>query len=195
MFAGRLRPTPSMGIAVAALVVAVSGTAVAATSAANGDTLIKKHTLSGNRLRDHTITGRQVNLKHLGTVPKAQLATHLPHLKWHTLTLTNGWAAYGGSGNTYYQLPAYTKDAQGVVHLRGALSGSGQTSNQFATLPTGFRPSVKRQWVPVASSNAASDPQLVVLDVGSDGTLLIYNGPGANDAFVSLDGVTFFAGP
>ena len=50
-----------------ALVFAVSGSALAASSLVNGDGLIKKHSLSGNRLRNHTITATQVNTNKLST--------------------------------------------------------------------------------------------------------------------------------
>jgi hypothetical protein len=71
----RRKPSASMVIAVIALVVAASGTAVAATKLVNGDKLIKKHSLSGNRLINKTLTGTQINLKKLGTVPSATKAT------------------------------------------------------------------------------------------------------------------------
>jgi hypothetical protein len=63
-------------VAVTALVLAASGTAVAMSHLVNGDKLIKKGSLSGNRLRNHTITGTQVNLNTLGTVPNANNANH-----------------------------------------------------------------------------------------------------------------------
>ena len=62
-----------MLVALTALVVAMSGTAIAA-GLVNGDKLIRKHSLSGNRLRNHTITGTQVNLNKLGKVPSAKNA-------------------------------------------------------------------------------------------------------------------------
>ena len=64
-----------MLVAVTALVLAASGTAVAA-SLINGDKLIKKHSLSGNRLRNHTVTGKQIKLSSLGKVPSAKNADH-----------------------------------------------------------------------------------------------------------------------
>ena len=73
----RRRPSAAMVIAVIALVVAATGTAVAAGDHVDGDSLIKKQSLSGNRLRDHTITGLQVKLRALGTVPKAKDAEEL----------------------------------------------------------------------------------------------------------------------
>ena len=72
----RRKPSASLIVAVAALVLAASGTAVAASKLVSGDKLIKKQSLSGNRLRNHTITGRQINVRKLGTVPSATNADH-----------------------------------------------------------------------------------------------------------------------
>lgn len=63
-----------MLVAILALVVAATGTAVAATSLVKGDSLIEKRSLSGNRLKNHTVTGTQVNLGKLGKVPSARRA-------------------------------------------------------------------------------------------------------------------------
>ena len=63
-----------MVVAMIALVLAASGTAIAATKLVSGDKLIKKGSLSGNRLRKHTLTGTQINLKKLGKVPSAKNA-------------------------------------------------------------------------------------------------------------------------
>ncbi len=65
------RPSPSMVVALTALVVALGGTAMATTRLVDGDKLIAKASLSGNRLRDSTITATQLNLKRLGEVPSA----------------------------------------------------------------------------------------------------------------------------
>jgi hypothetical protein len=63
-----------MVVAIAALVVATSGTAVAASKLVSGDRLIRRHSLSGNRLRNATVTGRQIKLNSLGEVPSAKAA-------------------------------------------------------------------------------------------------------------------------
>jgi hypothetical protein len=73
----RRRPSAAMVVAVIALVVAMSGTAVAASHLVDGDSLIKKASLSGNRLRAHTLTGLQLRLSALGTVPNAKNAEEL----------------------------------------------------------------------------------------------------------------------
>jgi hypothetical protein len=59
----------------AALVFSISGAAAAATGLVNGDRLIAPHSLSGGRLRDHTIARQQINLRRLGAVPLATRAT------------------------------------------------------------------------------------------------------------------------
>jgi len=73
------RPSASIVVAVLALVVAASGTAIAAGRLVNGDKLIAKHSLSGNRLRDHTISGTQINVNKLGKVPSATQADNADH--------------------------------------------------------------------------------------------------------------------
>jgi hypothetical protein len=73
------RPSPAMVVATIALLVALSGTGFAAPLAqlaglVSGDKVIKKDSLSGNRLRNHTLTGEQIDLAKLGTVPAASFA-------------------------------------------------------------------------------------------------------------------------
>jgi hypothetical protein len=56
---------------------------VAATKLVNGDTLIKRDSLSGDRLRADSITGRQIKLSSLGQVPKAKTAVNAEALGGH----------------------------------------------------------------------------------------------------------------
>ncbi len=71
---GSHRPSPAMLVALLALLAAASGTALAAARLTDGDKLIKKGSLSGDRLRGHSVTGAQINLSRLGTVPAASHA-------------------------------------------------------------------------------------------------------------------------
>ena len=71
----RHRPSAAMVVATVALVVAASGTAVAATNLVSGDSLIKKNSLSGNRLRNASVAGSKIKLDTLGTVPNASHAS------------------------------------------------------------------------------------------------------------------------
>lgn len=79
----RRRPSAAMVVAIAALVVAASGTAVAASRLVNGDSLIRKDSLSGNRLRNATVSGRQIRLSSLGQVPSAKTAANAQELGGH----------------------------------------------------------------------------------------------------------------
>jgi hypothetical protein len=65
----RLRPTPSSVIAVFAVVVAMSGTAVASSHISGSS--IKKHSIAGNRLKNNSLGGKQINENKLGVVPRA----------------------------------------------------------------------------------------------------------------------------
>lgn len=71
----RRRPSAAMLVAIVALVVAASGTAVAASKLVSGDSLIKKNSLSGNRLKNRSVSGAKIKLSSLGTVPSASHAT------------------------------------------------------------------------------------------------------------------------
>ena len=71
----RRRPSAAMVVAIVALVVAMSGSAVAAGTLVSGNSLIKKNSLSGNRLQNRSVTGSKIKLSTLGTVPSAKNAT------------------------------------------------------------------------------------------------------------------------
>ena len=68
------RPSPSMIVAVIALIVALGGTAYAAGSINGGS--IQKQTIGGGKLKQKTLTGFQINTNKLGVVPSAKRATH-----------------------------------------------------------------------------------------------------------------------
>jgi hypothetical protein len=174
-----------MIVAVFALVVAMCGAATAAIVAHSGDALVLTRSLSGNRLRLNTVTGAEVNESKLGTVPKANLANHVPALVWHNLTLANDWSVVIG-----VRTPAYALDAQGIVHLRGAMC-CGTTSQAF-TLPANARPSKNVYLLALASGGYPA--QLVVQPAG---TVIVQSGGGAPPSsatsLTSLEGVTFAA--
>jgi hypothetical protein len=71
----RLRkPSPAMAVAILALFAALGGTAAASFGPFKGNNIIKKHSLSGNRLKNGTLTGTQINLGKLGKVRSASHA-------------------------------------------------------------------------------------------------------------------------
>lgn len=68
------RPSPSMVVAIVALIVALGGTAIAAQNINGG--AIKKQTIGGGKLKQKTLTGFQINTNKLGVVPAAKRAAH-----------------------------------------------------------------------------------------------------------------------
>jgi hypothetical protein len=79
------KPSPALVVSVIALVVALSGTAIAASSINGG--AIKKQTIGGGKLKHKTLTGYQINTAKLGSVPSANRAAHT---YWAVVTNPNG---------------------------------------------------------------------------------------------------------
>ena len=160
-----VRPTPAMIVAMLALVIAVSGSTFAIAQVQNGDDLIATRTLSGDRLRLNTVTGKEVM-----------------DLQWHPLTLLNGWVNYNGD----LRPPAWALDVQGVVHFRGAIEGG--TTTRFARLPLSIRPAVFIYLVTNLNLSA-----LGRIYIAPDGYVYAeaYNSFTDAQAFTSLDGITY----
>jgi hypothetical protein len=113
------RPSAATAIALVALVLAATGTAVAASHLVKGDKLIKKHSLSGNRLRNHTITGKQVNLKKLGKVPSASHADEATHAG-----SADNATTLGGKSSSVF-LPSGSRiGTPGIVKVSGTTTGN-----------------------------------------------------------------------
>jgi hypothetical protein len=115
-----------MVVAIIALIVAVGGTAFAGPVAqlakrVSGNKIIKKRSLSGNRLRKHTITGTEVKLTKLGTVPRAKTA--------NTANLAANANALGGQPASAF-FPAGRVRASGLVK-----ASKGQTVTVLTTGP------------------------------------------------------------
>jgi hypothetical protein len=113
------RPSASIVIALLALVLAASGTAVAASRLLSGDKLIKKRSLSGNRLKNHTITGKQVNLNKLGTVPSATNAAHA--------SVADSAANAGNAGTLGGQAPSAFEPSSNFIRTGLVKAIPGQT--------------------------------------------------------------------
>jgi hypothetical protein len=143
------RPSASIVVAMTALVVAASGTAVAATSLVNGDKLIKKHSLSGNRLRNHTLTGTQINLNKLGKVPSAKNADH---------------ATSATSATT----------ATSAVSATNAVNAVNATTATNATNATNLGGQPASAYAPATSLNRSG---LVTIAQGTTARQILVNGP------------------
>jgi hypothetical protein len=112
--AGCHRPSAALVVAIIALVVAASGSALAAERLISGDRLIKKGTLSGDRLRPRTLTGTQINLRKLGEVSRAALAD----------TAANADKLGGRPASSYVTSPGTGGGGRAIVRAAATASGS-----------------------------------------------------------------------
>jgi hypothetical protein len=94
----RRRPSAGVVLGVVALVVATSGSAFAADQLVGGDSLIRKDSLSGNRLRTGSVTGKQIKLSSLGQVPSAKTAANAQELGGHPASYFTPGSSGGSSG-------------------------------------------------------------------------------------------------
>lgn len=201
MFKRRLRlPSPALVISMVALSLVLGGTAVAAHTAARSDTkairaLIEqmaptlsvkyaKTTSSASTAVNATNATNAANATELG----AQPASYYAHAGHEAIQLVGGtgepafrnrWKNYGGA----WSHAGFWKDASGVVHLQGTLTGRSADKVAFQ-LPAGYRPAADL-FTLAASGNHASS-----IEILTNGEILIV-GAGS----IGLDGLTFLAGP
>ena len=108
---------------------------------------------------------------------------------WVDLALTNSWVRY----STAVAVPAYLKDTNGFVHLRGGVKNGDSSAAIIATLPPGFRPQFNRNITVLDGTiTSAASANVAMLRVNTDGEILQTAEGGT--AGVLLDGVSFFAG-
>src|SRR4051794_31276654 len=113
-----------------------------------------------------------------------------PPVTWTALVLEHRWDLFDSSLGG----PEFTKDAQGFVHLKGAIDGEASTSVQFAVLPPDFRPTTEGVLVHASGTNGVSAEDLVDVFIEADGAMFAEPRPGNDARLLSLEGVTFFAG-
>jgi hypothetical protein len=127
-----------MVVSVIALVVALSGTAVAASKLVSGDKLIKKRSLSGNRLRDRTVTGRQIKISSLGKVPSAKNADHAAsadHASSADRATNATNATNAGNASTLGGQAANAFDTSGNWFRSGLVTAAGGQTVPIASFP------------------------------------------------------------
>jgi hypothetical protein len=109
-------------------------------------------------------------------------------LKYKNLTLIDGW----GSASGAYQAAA-ALDAQGIVHLRGAVAQGISSGDTFTVMPPAFRPD-ETVVLPIGVV-AANQGQLVISSSGEATLSVEQGGPATgHKLFSSLDGVSYEAG-
>jgi hypothetical protein len=109
-------------------------------------------------------------------------------LKYKNLTLINGWSSNSGSYTA-----AAALDAQGIVHLRGAVAQGIASSDTFAVLPGPLRPD---ESVSLVIDIVAGNQGRLSISPNGEATLAPEQGgpPTGHKLFSSLDGVTYEAG-
>lgn len=152
-------------------------------------------------VKDNGLTGTDINESTLGPVPALEAAE-----PWHEVGAVGEPAfqnGYSNSGSSF-ETAAFYKDREGVVHLKGTVTGATATIFQ---LPAGDRPaSGKELEFPVVCNCTVTDSNSPTPDTVNvpTGKLLIFGDvgtPALNGAVsmtglssaVSLDGITFRA--
>jgi hypothetical protein len=188
-----------------------------------GPKQIRKNAVTGKKVKNRSLTGADVNLKKLGKVPSAatadratSAATADTATSAGTATTASNLAApeafheVGAPGDTPFspgasnfpspspdidfETAGFYKDHEGLVHLRGMVNpGAGQI---LFKLPPGYQPRTRKLLELVASCRCPTAEKTVTVQIigpgvspGTDGNILADSGP------VSLDGLTFRAGP
>lgn len=104
-----------------------------------------------------------------------------------TLTLQNGWEAYGGQLGA----PTAKRTADGLVVLSGvAKNGTVTSGTVITTLPDGYRPSAAIYVVSPRYVSAGA-PNIALLYINTNGQITTVLD--VNAEFLGLDGITFFA--
>jgi hypothetical protein len=193
-----------MIVAIVALVVAMVGTGYAASLLPKnsvGTKQIKKNAVTGAKVKNQTLTGKDINVNKLGTVPSANVANGFASFEALHLVGTSGNPPFLSGSKNYPPLSGlslqpvgFFKDHDGVVHLEGIaeVGAEGSLPGVIFTLPPGFRPEngltqiyepLKEKGVFIFGSNVV----LSGFDLSGD----VYAPSGAT---ALLSGITFRAG-
>ncbi len=179
-------------VSVIALFVALGGTALASVIITkNGQ--VARDTISGHdppsgdhpNIIRNSLTGKDIKESTLGPVPalKAPEPFHRVGSPGQPPFL-NGWTNYDPS----LAPAAFYKDREGVVHLKGAVTGG---SSEFVfTLPPGYRPAVSQEFAAL-TVNSGPTRAINQLEVQAGGDVVFYEPVGL---WASLSGITFRAG-
>jgi hypothetical protein len=149
-----------MAVAVVALILALGGTAMAKFGPFKGDKIIKKHSLSGNRLKNIGQIGKVNSAKNADSAKTAGFANaaNVAGVAQNSNALGGlAAAAYAQTTQQSYIAPTfgagvgnfgapftaagYMKDNFGFVHLKGFVGCGSTSSTVLFTLPDAYQPS------------------------------------------------------
>jgi len=123
------------------------------------------------------------NATFAGTVTVSTAGSSITQESWNAPTFTDGTMSnYGGSWET----AGYMKDSNGVVHLKGLITGNCTSSGcHLFTLPSGYRPSASNIFTVMTS---ASPDRAARIDIVASGEVYLDQ---AHNGWISLSGVSF----
>jgi hypothetical protein len=118
-----------MAVSLTALVIALGGSAYAASSMLDGAKL-KNGSVTGGKLKKDTLTGKQIKESTLGTVPSALRATNATHAS------TADSATNAGNASALGAVPAsgYVQGG-GRIYTNGATESESTSDTQVMTIP------------------------------------------------------------
>jgi hypothetical protein len=165
------RPSPALIVAIIALIVSMGGTGYAAFTLPNnsvGTKQLKNGAVTAAKVKRHSLTGAQINLKKLGTVPAARDAGRALRAGTAAPTGKAGGALAGTYPNPFiapaepvhmvgaagqpqfdvdwtnvnagFQPAGFYKDPFGTVHLQGDVQRTTGTDATIFQLPPGYCP-------------------------------------------------------
>ena len=209
-------PTPAMVVALLALFIAASGTAVAAISFTASDgtitacrdnrTGVLKVIQSGQTCTSKEttitwkdgITGKVADADKLDGKDSTEFAPNAVEA-WRTVEFQNGWSDFAGQNVT---TAAFYKDPWGVVHLKGVVSGGTVANSPVVAsgtifwLPCGYAPDQAETHAVLSNNQTGRVSVKWATTIGcSNGQKrgMVTADPPSNNAWVSLDGITFRA--
>lgn len=148
------------------------------------------HKIDGSKLKNNSVTGKQVKESTLGTVPRAKSVKALPALKWKPVTLLNGWTP--GTSDVG-RAPAVALGTDGIVHFRGSVVASSPDDDIIFQVPPAMRPTSGSVLLPVDESFANTGR----LEVTTQGYVGVVDDPeheGTAKGYTSLEGIEYSLG-
>jgi hypothetical protein len=191
-------------MATIAVFIALGGSAYAVAIAPKNSVVsrsIENDQVKSADIKDNSLTGTDINESTLGPVPALQAAE-----PWHEVGAAGQPAFQNGYSNSGagFETAAFYKDREGVVHLKGNVTGAAAT---IFYLPAGDRPASGKELdfpvecnCTVTDSNSPTPDEVNVPtgrlqifgDVGAPALNGAVNMTGISSA-VSLNGITFRA--
>jgi hypothetical protein len=178
------RPRLGAVAGILALAVATSSGAYAAGALITSSNQIKSGVVNSGDLKNGTVRVKDLHKKTVDALaPKLEA--------WHVVD-TAGEPSLSGSWDHYpgYQSPAFRKDADGVVTLRGGVTaGADIVASPIFTLPADYAPSACGRFVVATTNGAGNESEFGAVTICPNG--LVYMASAGDDRFVSLEGISF----